>query len=45
MPVVDVSKASSQEKGCFTPPLDVVACWPAHRSFYPTEDDVDKDAP
>ena len=29
-----------QEKGCFTPPLDVVARWLAHRSFYPNEDDV-----
>ena len=29
-----------QKKGCFTPPLDVIAWWLSHRSFYPTEDDV-----
>ena len=44
MLMVDGPDASTQGKGCFTPPLDVVARWLAHRSFYPTKDDGKNDA-
>ena len=39
----DVSDVRGQEKGCFTPPLDVVVTRPTHHTYCPTKLDVDKD--